>query len=282
MPRAELRALLNRSRDKGDLPLVMGIVNITPDSFSGDGVLSPAQIKERASCLIEAGAEVLDIGAESTRPGSTPISAEEERARLLPALSALASLEIPLSIDTRRPEIFREALTFGASLVNDVDGLINPGFTTILQEFPHVMAVLMHRQGTSETMQDKPYYDDVVTSVETFFRSGLASLQSQGITPDRILLDPGIGFGKTRNHNLCLLAETARFARLGPLLVAPSRKRFLDAPDNPRSPMERDLATGGVMAWVHLQGATLFRTHRPEVAREIRRTLKAIETVRHE
>ncbi len=277
MPRADLRTLLDRSRDKGELPLVMGIVNITPDSFSGDGVLTLAQIQERASCLIEAGAEILDIGAESTRPGSSPISEEDERERLLPALSALTSFEIPLSIDTRRPRIFREAMAFGASLINDIEGLSDPGFTDILREFPHVMAVVMHKQGPPKTMQENPRYDDVVATVEDFFRQRLSSLESQGISRERILLDPGIGFGKTREHNLQLLAETARLARLGPLLIAPSRKRFLDPPDALRSPAERDLATGGVMAWVQIAGATLFRTHRPDVAREIRRSLKAIE-----
>ena len=280
MPRADLRALLDRSRDKGALPLVMGIVNITPDSFSGDGVLTPAQIQERASGLIEAGAEILDIGAESTRPGASLLSADEERERLLPALSALASFDIPLSIDTRRPAIFRESLPFGASLINDIDGLSDPGFIDILQEFPHIMAVLMHKQGTPQTMQERPEYDDVVATVEDFFRHGLASLESRGISRDRVLLDPGIGFGKTREHNLSLLAETARLARLGTLLIAPSRKAFLDTPGNRRSPDERDLATGGVLAWVQMQGASLFRTHRPDVAREIRRTLKAIEDVR--
>ncbi|MGC8529613.1 MAG: dihydropteroate synthase [Leptospirillia bacterium] len=282
MPQADFRALFERSHDKGDLPLIMGIVNITPDSFSGDGVLSPAQIQERASCLIEAGAEILDIGAESTRPGSSPVSENEERERLHLALSALSSLEVPLSIDTRRPVVFRDALPFGASLINDIDGLSDPGFITILQDFPRVMAVLMHKQGSPETMQDHPHYENVVESVAEFFREKLEFLQSQGISRDRIILDPGIGFGKTREHNLSLLAEMKRLSRLGPLLIAPSRKRFLDAPGETRLPADRDLSTGGVMAWCCLQGALLFRTHRPDVAREIRRTLLSIEGARLE
>ena len=280
MPRADFQALLDRSRDKGEIPLVMGIVNITPDSFSGDGVLSPAQIQERASCLIEAGAEILDIGAESTRPGSSPISEIEERDRLQSALAALSSLDVPLSIDTRRPAVFREALAFGASLINDIDGLSDPGFVAILKDFPRVMAVLMHKQGTPETMQDHPHYDNVVESVADFFREKLAALESQGISRDRIILDPGIGFGKTREHNLSLLAKMGRLSRLGPLLIAPSRKRFLDSPGETRLPGDRDFATGGVMAWCCLQGAILFRTHRPDIAREIRRTLRSIEGAR--
>ncbi len=281
MPRADFRALLDRSRDKGDLPLVMGIVNITPDSFSGDGVLSPAQIQEHAACLIEAGAEILDIGAESTRPGSSPISENEERERLQLALAALSSLDVPLSIDTRRPSVFREALPFGASLINDIEGLSNPGFVDILRDSPRVMAVLMHKQGTPETMQDHPHYENVVESVEDFFREKLAFLESQGISRDRIILDPGIGFGKTREHNLSLLREMGRLSRLGPLLIAPSRKRFLDSPEEPRLPADRDFATGGVMAWCCLQGALLFRTHRPDIAREIRRTLRSIAGALH-
>ncbi len=281
MPPADFRTRLDRSRDKGELPLVMGIVNITPDSFSGDGRLTPERIRSHACRLIDAGAEALDLGAESTRPGSSPISESVERDRLLPALEALSGLDIPLSIDTRRPSLFNEALSFGASLINDVGGLCDPGFFEILRKNPQVMAVLMHARGTPETMQKDPRYDNVVDTVDAFFRDGLDRLEKNGIGKDRILLDPGIGFGKTREHNLALLRASDRFARLGTLMVAPSRKRFLDSPGEDRAPADRDVATAAVMAWSLLYGVSLFRTHRPELAREVRSTLRAIAGPSH-
>ncbi|MHB8368117.1 MAG: dihydropteroate synthase [Leptospirales bacterium] len=276
MPPADFRTCLDRSRDKGELPLVMGIVNVTPDSFSGDGRLSPDHIRAHACRLIDAGAEALDIGAESTRPGSLAVPESVERERLLPALDALADLDIPLSIDTRRPSLFKEALSFGATLLNDIGGLCDPGFLAILRENPRIMAVLMHAQGSPDIMQKDPRYDDVVATVETFFREGLDRIEENDIPRDRVILDPGIGFGKTREHNLALLRESDRFASLGTLMVAPSRKRFLDSTGEDRPPADRDIATGAVMAWSLLHGASLFRTHRPEIAREVRSTLLAI------
>lgn len=277
MPRADLREILKNARRERNLPLIMGVINVTPDSFSGDGLLSgTTSLLDHALRLIDSGAQILDIGAESTRPGSRPVSADEERSRLFPAIKALAEIPVPLSIDTRRPGIFREAMDFGATLINDVGGLRDPGFHTILQENPEIMAVVMHMQGTPETMQRDPFYEDVVSEVYHFFSERSQMLERSGIHRDRLIFDPGLGFGKTTDHNFLLLRHMNSFLEMGPLLIAPSRKRFLDDRDHPKAPEDRDIPTAAVMAWSTLHGASLFRTHRPDIAVQIRRVLRSI------
>ncbi len=278
MPRADFRELLRIARRESDLPLIMGVINMTPDSFSGDGLLSGnGFLLDHALRLIDSGAQILDIGAESTRPGSRPISLEEERSRLFPAIEALAQIPVPLSIDTRRPEIFREAIPFGATLINDVGGLKDPGFIDILQEHPEAMAVVMHMKGTTETMQRAPFYKDVMAEVQDFFTERVSTLGRSGIGSDRLIFDPGLGFGKTVEHNFTLLRHMDAFLGNGPLLIAPSRKRFLDDAAHPSPPEGRDIPTAAVMAWCTLHGAALFRTHRPDIAFQIRRVLRSIE-----
>ncbi len=278
MPRADLRDLLRIARRERGLPLIMGVINMTPDSFSGDGLLSGnGSLLDHALRLIDSGAQILDIGAESTRPGSRPISLEEERSRLFPVLEVLAQIPVPLSIDTRRPEIFREAIPFGASLINDVGGLKDPGFIAILQEHPEVMAVVMHMKGTTETMQHAPFYKDVMAEVQNFFTERASSLGQSGVGRDRLIFDPGLGFGKTVDHNFSLLRHMDTFLVNGPLLIAPSRKRFLDDPARPVPPGERDIPTAAVMAWCTLHDVAIFRTHRPDIAFQIRRVLRSIE-----
>lgn len=278
MPRADLRDLLRIARRERGLPLIMGVINMTPDSFSGDGLLSGNfSLRDRAFRLIEAGAQILDIGAESTRPGSRFISQEEERSRLFPAIEALEGIPVPLSIDTRRPEIFREAIPYGATLINDIGGLRDPGFSAILRANPEIMAVVMHMKGTPETMQNAPFYKDVLTDVRDFFSERASSLEQSGIARDRLIFDPGLGFGKTAEDNFTLLRHMDSLSGKELLLIAPSRKRFLDDAAHPLSPEERDIPTAAVMAWCTLHGASLFRTHRPDIAFQVRRVLQSIQ-----
>ncbi len=210
--------------------LVMGIVNVTPDSFwDGGKYFTPAAAVTHALELVRQGADIIDIGGESTRPHASPVSVEEELRRVLPVLQELApQLRVPISIDTRKPEVARAALQSGASIVNDI------GANRTDHSMWHLVAgsgaayVCMHMQGTPETMQYQPTYTDVVLEVEQFFSSRLEQLSHCGVHPEQIILDPGIGFGKTLEHNLQLLGNLNRFRGLGrPLLVGVSRKSFI-------------------------------------------------------
>jgi len=255
----------------------MGVINVTPDSFSRDGLQGkPELLRDYAQRMVDDGADILDIGAESSRPGSKPVSEDEERGRLLPALDRLAGLPVPLSIDTRRPGIFREAMAFGAVLINDIDGLENPGFVRILQENKEILAVVMHKKGSPETMQVAPVYIDVVSEVRAYLEARVALLGQAGITPERLILDPGIGFGKTAEHNFTLLRHMDTFTKIGQLMVGPSRKRFLSDSRQDLSPEDRDISTGAVMAWSTIHNSTIFRTHRPDIAFHTRRTIRSI------
>lgn len=212
---------------------VMGIVNVTPDSFSDGGLyLDTDAAVAHGVELLDQGADILDIGGESTRPGSDPVSAEEELARVVPVIEGLAG-EAPISIDTTKAEVARAAIAAGASMVNDVTALRgDPGMAGVCAE-GGVEVVLMHMLGTPKTMQDDPRYGDVVTEVLDFLLERLAAAMEAGIEQSRIWLDPGIGFGKTAAHNFELLAATDRFAATGqPVLVGPSRKRFIGSLDD--------------------------------------------------
>jgi dihydropteroate synthase len=210
--------------------LVMGVVNVTPDSFSDGGQFaSPDSAVAHGLKLVEAGAELLDIGGESTRPGATPVSEAEELQRVIPVIEQLAGrVGIPLSIDTMKPAVARAALTAGASLVNDVAAnRADEEMWRVVAEF-NAGYVLMHMQGTPQTMQLNPRYDDVTLDVEEFFRDRLERLTRAGVTADQVALDVGLGFGKTVEHNLQLLATLGSFTKLErPLLVGASRKSFI-------------------------------------------------------
>ena len=211
---------------------VMGIVNVTPDSFSdGDRYLDPKAAIEHGRQLLEEGADILDIGGESTRPGSEPVSAEEELTRVIPVIEALAG-EAPLSVDTAKAEVARAAIAAGATMVNDVTALRDdPEMAGTCAE-GGVEIVLMHMLGTPKTMQDDPHYGDVVSEVLDFLAERVAEATAAGIEQSRIWIDPGIGFGKTAAHNFELLAATDRFTATGqPVLVGPSRKRFIGSLD---------------------------------------------------
>lgn len=211
-----------------DRPLIMGVVNVTPDSFSDGGLLADAgEAIAHGRRLIEEGADILDIGGESTRPGSAPVSIEEERRRVLPVLEGMSACGVPLAVDTRKTQLMRDALAAGASMINDINAL---GATGALEAVASSQAAvcLMHMRGDPRTMQDAPAYGDVVREVGEFLRERVAAAEAAGIARNRIVVDPGFGFGKTLEHNLALLRGLSGFAGLGGALLAGlSRKSML-------------------------------------------------------
>lgn len=268
--------------DLADRTLVMGIVNVTPDSFADGGryAEAPAAI-ERCHALIAEGADLLDIGAESTRPGSAPVPAAEQIRRLDPVLRALAGTPGGvISVDTRSAEVARHALSLGAHVINDVSALGDP---TMAVEVAGAGAglVLMHMRGTPATMQDAPWYDDVGAEVAAFLRERTAVAHAAGVDPEAVALDPGIGFGKRVEHSVTLLAHTDALARLGrPVLVGASRKSFLGrltGDDDPSHRLEASLAAAAIAV---LLGARIVRVH--DVAATVRavRVAEAARRVR--
>ena len=241
----------------------MGIVNVTPDSFSDGGkFLNQRAAIRHALKLVAAGAEILDIGGESTRPGARPVSEAEELRRVLPVIEKLAKrIAVPLSIDTMKPAVARAALQAGASIVNDVSASRqNPAMWRVVADF-QAGYICMHAQGAPATMQEKPVYQNVVREVGAFFSESLKKLKVFGILPEQVILDPGIGFGKTLAHNLQLLAKLERFVRLKrPLLLGVSRKSFMGkisgAGLNERLPASLACATLAIES-----GAQIIRAH---------------------
>ena len=215
-------------------PKIMGIVNVTPDSFSDGGNLGSVDAAVSHSLrLIHEGADILDIGGESTRPGAALVSVEEELSRTIPVIEALvARTEIPISIDTRKSEVAKAAVMAGATIWNDVSALTFCNDSVELAAQLDCQLVLMHAQGGPETMQDDPHYDDVVDDIIHWLQSRIETCTNQGIDRSRLVLDPGIGFGKTTIHNVNLLKNLHRFVALGfPILLGASRKRFIAALD---------------------------------------------------
>jgi dihydropteroate synthase len=212
-------------------PQVMGIVNVTPDSFSDGGAhASTAAAIAHCRQLLDEGADILDIGGESTRPGSHPVSVDEELARVLPVLDAALALGCPVSVDTSKAAVMAAVLARGADIINDISALKAPGALDAVAAHPSCGVCLMHMRGTPESMQLRPQYADVVEEVAAFLRERMAALQGRGIAAERITLDPGIGFGKSVAHNLDLLRRQRELLALGrPLLVGWSRKSTLGA-----------------------------------------------------
>ncbi|SFP88423.1 Dihydropteroate synthase [Nitrosomonas cryotolerans] len=208
----------------------MGVINITPDSFSDGGrYVSTKQAIIHAKCLIEEGADILDIGGESTRPGSQSITVAEELSRVIPVIEALTGTDIPISIDTSKPEVMKHAIESGVSMINDINALRTPGAVEAIAQ-TNVFISLMHMQGQPHSMQKDPQYTHVVTEVMNFLRQRLSVVQNAGISRDRLLIDPGFGFGKSLQHNLELLRHLDDFMSIGvPILVGLSRKSMLGA-----------------------------------------------------
>lgn len=260
--------------------LVMAALNVTPDSFSDGGrYFEPQAAIEHGLFLAEKGADILDIGGESTRPGSRPLPWEEEIRRVLPVVAGLArQIQIPISIDTRKSQVAERAIDAGAEIINDISALrFDPRMAQVaVKTKAHV--VLMHMQGEPETMQLQPQYGDLIGEIMDFFKDRLAFALSRGIAPDRIILDPGLGFGKSieKKHNLHILRNLARFKILGkPLLVGPSRKSFIgDILGLP--PLERDEGTMGAVAVAILNGASMVRVHEVERMSRFIRVIDAV------
>ena len=245
----------------------MGVVNITPDSFSDGGrFLDRDQAIAQARKLAEEGADIIDLGGESTRPGAAPVSETEELQRVLPVLEKTADLCV--SVDTRRPAVMRAALQAGASMVNDVQALQAPGALDAVRE-TNCAVCLMHMKGEPATMQREPHYDDVVREVKDFLSARVRAAQDAGIARERLVVDPGFGFGKTVAHNLTLLAHLEAFHDLGaPLLAGLSRKSTLGKLTG--RPVAERLAGSLTMALLALQGgATILRVHDVKETRDV-------------
>lgn len=244
-------------------PRVMGIVNITPDSFSDGGQhASTAAALRHCERLVEEGADILDIGGESSRPGSEPVSLEDELARVLPVLREAARFGVPLSIDTYKPDVMRAALDLGVDIVNDIAALGRPGALEAVAAHPSCGVCLMHMRGEPKTMQaEEPVYGDVVAEVAAFLRERADAVRAAGLAAERIVLDPGIGFGKTSAHNLALLARQRELLPLGyPLLVGWSRKRTLGEVTGRPVGDRLAASVAAALASVH-HGARIVRVH---------------------
>lgn len=262
-----------------DRPLIMGIINLSQDSFSDGGLVTgPASAERRARELLAAGADLLDVGAESTRPGARPLPAAAEKRRLLPVLRRLSKLSAPVSVDTYKPEVAQAALAAGAGLLNDIRGLDHPDMYRVAAR-ARVPLIIMHMRGTPQTMQRAPRYADVVAEVRQALLAAARRAQAAGVPRRHVILDPGIGFGKTPRHNLLLLRGLPRLAAAGyPVLVGPSRKSFLAAVLGPLPPRERVWGTAAAVAWAVAAGARFLRVHDVAEMRMVARVAAAIRS----
>lgn len=244
-------------------PLVMAVINVTPDSFSDGGRFrSVDQAVEHALRQVEQGADLLDIGGESTRPGADPVDEQEELDRVLPVIEALAArTSVPISIDTVKPAVMRQAAAAGAGMINDVNGLRNEGAIELAAELK-LPVCIMHMQGQPRTMQERPEYDSVVDDIAEFLGQRAAACQSAGLDPRNIVIDPGFGFGKTLEHNLHLLAGLERLVDLGfPVLAGLSRKSMLGAITGRQQPEQRLAASIAAHLIAADRGAAIVRVH---------------------
>lgn len=254
-------------------PHVMGIVNVTPDSFSDGGKFSSTDLAvAHALELIAEGADILDIGGESSRPGAEPVSLDEELRRVIPVIEALSAVStVPLSIDTYKPEVMRQAIAAGADIVNDIRALQEERAVEFVAN-SNAGVCLMHMQGMPQTMQLAPSYQDVVAEVKQFLFERMQAAMAAGITKDRIVLDPGFGFGKTTAHNIALIQHLESIGELGPLLVGLSRKSVLGkiAGGDEQQRLHAGLAASVVSA---MKGAKIVRVH------DVKATVDALKVV---
>jgi dihydropteroate synthase len=257
-------------------PQVMGILNVTPDSFSdgGEFVAADAALKQALKMVVD-GAAIIDVGGESTRPGAAIVSVEEEISRVVPVIEAIqAEIDIPISIDTSKPEVMRAAVAAGAGLINDVQALRVDGALEAANDLD-IPVCLMHAQGTPKNMQDNPHYEDVVADVNQFLLERVKVCEQAGISRDRLILDPGFGFGKRASHNLRLMKHLDTLIKQGlPVLVGVSRKSIIGALLNV-SVEERlagSLSLAAIAVW---QGAKIIRSH------DVRETVQAISLCNH-
>lgn len=257
-----------------DRSLIMAILNVTPDSFSDGGDLNgEAELDSRARIMAVQGADIWDVGGESTRPGSDAVSIDEELSRVVPAVSALSNLQtLPVSIDSRKPEVFQQAIGAGARIINDVSALTYTDHSMEVAKKTGAPVILMHAQGDPKTMQDEPRYDDVLLDVYDWLEHRIEVCEDIGIEKSRLVIDPGIGFGKTLEHNLTILRGLSLFHGLGcPILLGASRKSFVQQLHPSSGPRDR---VGGSVAAVltgREQGVQIFRVH------DIHETVEALK-----
>lgn len=248
---------------------LMGILNVTPDSFSDGGRYAGVEGSLNAAWrMMSEGADVIDVGGESTRPGAEPVSLDEELRRVLPVVAALVEAGLPVSVDTAKPEVARRVLQAGARMLNDIHGLrLHPELAELAAEHGAAL-VVMHMQGTPQTMQQEPRYADVVGEVLDLLERSVRLAEAAGLPRERVFIDPGIGFGKTDEHNRELLRALPRFVATGsPVLLGVSRKSFLGRLLN-QPPLERDLATAVVTAYAAGCGVQMHRVHNVRACRE--------------
>lgn len=259
-------------------PLLMGIVNLTDDSFSGDGWRGDADAAiAHGLQLVEEGAHILDLGAESSRPGAQAIATRQEIDRLLPVLEGLANCGVPLSVDTVKPEVMREVLSAGADMINDINALRAPDTLDLLASST-ASVCLMHMQGGPQTMQQAPQYVDVVQEVANFLAARIAAVRQAGIPLERICIDPGFGFGKALAHNIQLLRRLDVFTQLGlPVLAGLSRKSMLGALTG-RAAMDRMPAGIAAHLLAAMRGARILRVHDVAAMRDALAILRAVES----
>lgn len=260
---------------------IMGILNITPDSFSDGGQFnSTASALTQAEAMIEAGADILDIGGESTRPFADPVTQEEELERVIPVIKKIREKHsTPISIDTTKAEVAREALQAGADIINDISALQKDAEMLRVVQETSVPVIIMHMQGNPSDMQLNPEYDDVVTDICNFFKQRVAWLRDNQVDTSRLILDPGIGFGKKCVHNLSILKHLNQFVELGyPILLGHSRKRFIGDITGITEEKKRDLPTAVVSALSFKQGISILRVHDVAGTRQAVQIANAIET----
>jgi len=255
--------------------ILVGVLNVTPDSFSDGGLfLNPDVAVSHAMRMVTEGADIIDVGGESTRPGATPVPVDEELRRVLPVVEQLADRGVRISIDTYKSEVAEAALKLGAEIVNDVSGLrFDPRMPEVIAKY-NAKVVIMHMKGTPQTMQINPYYEDVMHELITYFNERLEFAQSYGIKRENIIIDPGIGFGKRVEDNLTILRNLSSLCELGtPVMIGVSRKSFIGkilGIDNPRDRVIGSIASNLI---AFLNGATYFRVH------DVKPTLEALTMV---
>ncbi|MDH5524267.1 MAG: dihydropteroate synthase [Desulfobulbaceae bacterium] len=266
----------------GDRPLIMGILNVTPDSFSdGGSFMEQEHIADQVNEMLSQGVDIIDVGGESSRPFSDAVSVTEELNRVIPAIETIRRLSptVPISIDTTKAEVAQKAIAAGADIINDISGLrFDPQMIEVALA-NKVPVIIMHMQGTPGNMQVKPHYEDVIDEIMSFFKERIAWAKQKGLARERIIVDPGIGFGKTIRHNLLILKHVTEFKKLGcPVLVGHSRKAFigniLDLEVD-----ERDTATASISAYCSTQGVDIIRVHNVRINAQTIRMAEAINKV---
>jgi dihydropteroate synthase len=270
----------NWLKDNNRRPLVMGVLNVTPDSFSDGGkFVSVSAATEHALAMLEAGADWIDIGGESTRPGAEPVAAAEQIRRVGPVIAAIRKQSAAvLSMDTRLWAVAEAAIGAGANLVNDISAGLQDAEMLGRVAAAGVPIVLMHMRETPQTMQNSPSYGDVTAEVRDFLWKRLAGAQEAGILPHRILLDPGIGFGKTAEHSLTLLRNLGQLAAMGrPLVVGTSRKSFIGKVLDEPNPLRRTAGDAAAISWSLANGAAVVRVHEVGPAAQMARMVRAIQ-----